>query len=167
MREFLFLNLFIIIHFYFYEIISTTEIKENDKTDENKYINSDKGYLNLPFTLTKSNIPISKIKIGQPEQEINLVLDIGSQRTWISDQYYNSQESTSFQSTQETYSNIQYDFSYSGNIAFETFKIDEKFINNFKFILVNNLQNNNFQGVLSLGHEYDSKHRSLVYEMSK
>ena len=167
MREFLFLNLFIIIHFYFYEIISTTEIKENDKTDENKYINSDKGYINLPFTLTKSNIPISKIKIGQPEQEINLVLDIGSQRTWISDQYYNSQESTSFQSTQETYSNIQYDFSYSGNIAFETFKIDEKFINNFKFILVNNLQNNNFQGVLSLGHEYDSKHRSLVYEMSK
>ena len=167
MREFLFLNLIIIIHFYFYEIISTTEIKENDKTDENKYINSDKGYINLPFTLTKSNIPISKIKIGQPEQEINLVLDIGSQRTWISDQYYNSQESTSFQSTQETYSNIQYDFSYSGNIAFETFKIDEKFINNFKFILVNNLQNNNFQGVLSLGHEYDSKHRSLVYEMSK
>ena len=69
MREFLFLNLIIIIHFYFYEIISTTEIKENDKNDENKYINSDKGYITLPFTLTKSNIPISKIKIGQPEKK--------------------------------------------------------------------------------------------------
>ena len=167
MREFLFLNFFLIIHFYFYKIVSPIENKEIEKKDEIKSMDIDKGYIILPFTLTKSHIPISKIKIGQPEQEINLVLDIGSQRTWVSDQYYNSQESTTYQSTQETYSNIQYDFSYSGISALETFKIDEKVINNFKFILVNNLQNNNFQGVLSLGHEYDSKHRSLVYEMSK
>ena len=167
MRESLLLNSFLFIQFYFYLIISPKETKEIDKSDENKYIKLDKGYIILPFTLTKSNIPFAKIKIGQPEQEINWILDIGSQLTWISDQYYNSQESTSYKPTQETYSNIQYDFSFSGNASFETFKIDEKVINNFKFILVNNLQNNNFQGVLSLGHEYDSKHRSLVYEMSK
>ena len=31
---------------------------------------------------------------------------------------------------------------------------------------MNEFKNNNFKGVLSLGHEYDSKHQSLVYEMS-
>ena len=165
MREVFLLDFLFII--YIFSIVSPKEENEISKNDETENLNSDKGYIILPFTLTKSQIPITKIKIGQPEQEINLVLDIGSQRTWVSDQYYNNQESNTYQSTQESYSNKQYDFSYSGNSALETFKFDEKIIKDFKFILVSNLQNNNFQGVLSLGHEYDSKHRSFVYELSK
>ena len=48
----------------------------------------------------------------------------------------------------------------------ETFEIENKTLEDFQFLLVNEFKNNNFKGVLSLGHEYDSKHQSLVYEMS-
>ena len=165
MKEYLFLSIFLFICFF--DTISTKKDKEKQTDNDSEFLDFDKGYITLPFTLTKSQIPISKLSIGKPSQEINLVLDIGSSRTWISDQYYNSKGSKTYQPLEEAFSKEQYDFSYSGNSALETFKIGDKILQNFKFILVNNLQNNNFQGVLSLGHEYDSKHNSLVYEMSK
>ena len=165
MKEYVFLSIFLFISFF--DTILTKKDKEKQIDNDNEFLDFDKGYITLPFTLTKSKIPISKLSIGKPSQEINLVLDIGSSRTWISDQYYNSKGSKTYQPLEEAFSKEQYDFSYSGNSALETFKIGDKILQNFKFILVNNLQNNNFQGVLSLGHEYDSKHNSLVYEMSK
>ena len=165
MKEYLFLSIFLFICFF--DTILTKKDKEKQIDNDSEFLDFDKGYITLPFTLTKSKIPISKLSIGKPSQEINLVLDIGSSRTWISDQYYNSKGSKTYQPLEEAFSKEQYDFSYSGNSALETFKIGDKILQNFKFILVNNLQNNNFQGVLSLGHEYDSKHNSLVYEMSK
>ena len=165
MKEYLFLSIFLFISFF--DTILTKKDKEKQIDNDSEFLDFDKGYITLPFTLTKSKIPISKLSIGKPSQEINLVLDIGSSRTWISDQYYNNKGSKTYQPLEEAFSKEQYDFSYSGNSALETFKIGDKILQNFKFILVNNLQNNNFQGVLSLGHEYDSKHNSLVYEMSK
>jgi len=51
-------------------------------------------------------------------------------------------------------------------LKMETFEIENKTLEDFQFLLVNEFKNNNFKGVLSLGHEYDSKHQSLVYEMS-
>ena len=165
MKEYLFLSIFLFISFF--DTILTKKDKEKQIDNDSEFLDFDKGYITLPFTLTKSQIPISKLSIGKPSQEINLVLDIGSSRTWISDQYYNSKGSKTYQPLEEAFYKEQYDFSYSGNSALETFKIGDKILQNFKFILVNNLQNNNFQGVLSLGHEYDSKHNSLVYEMSK
>ena len=165
MKEYLFLSIFLFISFF--DTILTKKDKEKQIDNDSEFLDFDKGYITLPFTLTKSQIPISKLSIGKPSQEINLVLDIGSSRTWISDQYYNNKGSKTYQPLEEAFSKEQYDFSYSGNSALETFKIGDKILQNFKFILVNNLQNNDFQGVLSLGHEYDSKHNSLVYEMSK
>ena len=165
MKEYLFLSIFLFISFF--DTILTKKDKEKQIDNDCEFLDFDKGYITLPFTLTKSQIPISKLNIGKPSQEINLVLDIGSPRTWISDQYYNSKGSKTFQPLEETFNKEQYDFSFAGNSALETFKIGDKILQNFKFILVNNLQNNNFQGVLSLGHEYDSKHNSLEYEMSK
>ena len=165
MKEYLFLSIFLFICFF--DTILTKKDKEKQIDNDSEFLDFDKGYITLPFTLTKSQIPMSKLSIGKPSQEINLVLDIGSSRTWISDQYYNNKGSKTYQPLEEAFSKEQYDFSYSGNSALETFKIGDKILQNFKFILVNNLQNNNFQGVLSLGHEYDSKHNSLVYEMSK
>ena len=165
MKEYLFLSIFLFICFF--DTILTKKDKEKQIDNDSEFLDFDKGYITLPFALTKSKIPISKLSIGKPSQEINLVLDIGSSRTWISDQYYNNKGSKTYQPLEEAFSKEQYDFSYSGNSALETFKIGDKILQNFKFILVNNLQNNNFQGVLSLGHEYDSKHNSLVYEMSK
>ena len=164
MKEYLFLSIFLFISFF--DTILTKKDKEKQIDNDSEFLDFDKGYITLPFALTKSKIPISKLSIGKPSQEINLVLDIGSSRTWISDQYYNNKGSKTYQPLEEAFSKEQYDFSYSGNSALETFKIGDKILQNFKFIFVNNLQNNNFQGVLSLGHEYDSKHNSLVYEMS-
>ena len=86
-------------------------------------------------------------------------------RTWVSDQYFRSDQSDTYVATGELDAHKEYDFSYSGVGATETFKVSDKKLEQFKFVLVN-LHNTNFQGVLSLGHEYDSKHKSLVYEMS-
>ena len=124
------------------------------------------GYITLPFTLTENHLPVSQVKIGHPKQDIDLILDIGSTRTWVSDQYFKSKKSDTYVSEDELDAQNQYDFSYSGIASMDTFKVSDKTLDQFKFVLVNNLQNSNFQGVLSLGHEYDSKHRSLVYEMS-
>ena len=48
----------------------------------------------------------------------------------------------------------------------ETFSLADKKLSEFKFLLADNMKNINMKGALSLGHEYDSKHKSLVYEMS-
>ena len=124
------------------------------------------GYITLPFTLSENRLPVSQVKIGKPKQDINVILDLGSTRTWVSDQYYQNKKSSSYSSLDTFDSHNQYDFSYSGILSTETFQVSDKTLDQFKFVLVNNLQNSNFQGVLSLGHEYDSKHNSLVYEMS-
>jgi hypothetical protein len=124
------------------------------------------GYITLPFVLSENNLPVSQIQIGHPKQDVNVILDISSMRTWVSDQYFKSSQSDTYAATDELDSINEYDFSYAGTSSTESFKVSDKKLDQFKFLLVNNLQNCNFQGVLSLGHEYDSKHKSLVYEMS-
>ena len=42
------------------------------------------GLVSIPFsTVTEKNYLIAPVSIGTPEQNLNLVLDIGSERTWI------------------------------------------------------------------------------------
>ena len=140
--------------------------KDKNKGDDPETPEFAVGYITLPFTLTEENLPVSQVKIGKPKQDIDLILDIGSTRTWVSDQYFKSKKSDTYVSEDVLDAQNQYDFSYSGIASMDTFKVSDKTLDQFKFVLVNNLQNSNFQGVLSLGHEYDSKHRSFVYEMS-
>ena len=140
--------------------------KDKKKGDDPETPEFAVGYITLPFTLTEDHLPVSQVKIGHPKQDIDLILDIGSIRTWVSDQYFKSKKSDTYVSEDDLDAQNQYDFSYSGIASMDTFKVSDKTLDQFKFVLVNNLQNSNFQGVLSLGHEYDSKHRSLVYEMS-
>ena len=140
--------------------------KDKNKGDDPETPEFAVGYITLPFTLTEDHLPVSQVKIGKPKQDIDLILDIGSTRTWVSDQYFKSKKSDTYVSEDVLDAQNQYDFSYSGIASMDTFKVSDKTLDQFKFVLVNNLQNSNFQGVLSLGHEYDSKHRSLVYEMS-
>ena len=123
------------------------------------------GYISVKFKITQGML-LAPVKVGTPEQEMNLVIDIGSSRTWISDQSFKKGDSSSFSESNDLEEREQYDFKYSGNAATETFTLANKKLENFKFLLVNNLQNTKMQGALSLGHEYDSKHKSLVYEMS-
>jgi hypothetical protein len=160
MKENFFLILFILIS------ISFTKKDKKKKEPDPETPEFAVGYITLPFTLSENRLPVSKVKIGNPKQDVKVILDLGSTRTWISDQYYNSQKSTSYSSLDTLDSHHQYDFSFSGVLSTETFQVSDKTLEQFKFVLVNNLQNSNFQGVLSLGHEYDSKHNSLVYEMS-
>jgi len=120
------------------------------------------GYISLKFKVSQGML-IAPVKVGTPEQELNLVLDIGSTRTWISDQSFKKGDSSSYSDSGDTETKSQYDFTYSGKSSTETFNLAEKKLSNFKFLLVDNLQNTKMQGALSLGHEYDSKHKSLVY----
>ena len=123
------------------------------------------GYISLKFK-QNGNYLESPIKIGTPPQEMKLILDIGSKRTWISNQYFDRSKSSSFYTKEKHELHSQYDFKYGGLSSMETFEIENKTLEDFQFVLVDELINNNIQGVLSLGHEYDSKHQSLVYEMS-
>ena len=123
------------------------------------------GYISLKFKISQGMLLVP-VKVGTPEQEINLVIDIGSSRTWISDQSFKKGDSSSLDESTDPEEKEQYDFKYSGNAATETFTLANKKLEKFKFLLVNSLQNTKMQGALSLGHEYDSKHKSLVYEMS-
>ena len=143
--------------------LSQPSIEErNREEDDSKII---VGYITLKFKIDQGML-IAPVKIGKPEQELNLVLDIGSTRTWVSDQFFKKSESKTYCDKGENESKTQYDFSYSGISSTETFKLADKKLTEFKFLLVNKLENTNIQGALSLGHEYDSKHKSLVYEMS-
>jgi hypothetical protein len=143
--------------------LSQPSIEErNREEDDSKII---VGYITLKFKINQGKL-IAPVKIGKPEQELNLVLDIGSTRTWVSDQFFKKSESKTYCDKGENESKTQYDFSYSGISSTETFKLADKKLTEFKFLLVNKLENTNIQGALSLGHEYDSKHKSLVYEMS-
>ena len=148
-------------------ILINTGLSQPSLEEEHKEENPEiiVGYITLKFKIIQGKL-VAPVKIGKPEQELNLVLDIGSTRTWVSDQYFKKSDSSTYSDKGEIESKTQYDFSYSGKSSTETFKLAEKKLKEFKFLLVNNLQNANMQGALSLGHEYDSKHKSLVYEMS-
>ena len=157
------LSFILIIYILITISLSQPSIEErNREEDDSKII---VGYITLKFKIDQGML-IAPVKIGKPEQELNLVLDIGSTRTWVSDQFFKKSESKTYCDKGEKESKTQYDFSYSGISSTETFKLADKKLSEFKFLLVNKLENTNIQGALSLGHEYDSKHKSLVYEMS-
>ena len=163
MKSFSLLNLILLISLF---IDSSSKKGKKKKESDPETPEFAVGYITLPFTLSEDHKLISQIQIGHPSQDIQLILDVGSMRTWVSDKYFISSNSDTYVDTGSFDSKNQYDFSYSGISSTETFKVNDKTLEQFKFLLVNNLQNCNFQGVLSLGHEYDSKHVSLVYEMS-
>ena len=155
---------FVLIAFLLINIsLSQPSLEDNNNKEEDTKIIV--GYITLKFKII-DGLLVAPIKIGKPEQELNLVLDIGSTRTWVSDQYFKKSESKTYCDKEEKESKAQYDFSYSGISSTETFKVADKKLTDFKFLLVNKLENTKMQGALSLGHEYDSKHKSLVYEMS-
>ena len=138
-----------------------SSLDDDKKDDEPEMV---VGYISLKFKISQGML-LAPVEVGTPEKEMNLVLDIGSTRTWISDQYFKKVDSTSYSEEEGSESKTQYDFTHSGMPSTETFNLAEK-MTNFKFLLVDNLQNTKMQGALSLGHKYDSKHKSLVYEMS-
>lgn len=140
---------------------SLKKLNSNEEEEEEVPV----GYIPLNFKIS-SGLLLAPVSIGNPEQEMNLVIDIGSMRTWVSNEHFDKSKSDTYVDKEETDTKKQYDFSYSGKTSTETFKLGDKILEEFKFVLVNSIENTNFNGALSLGHEYDSKHESLVYEMS-
>ncbi|MCQ2819028.1 MAG: pepsin-like aspartyl protease [archaeon] len=121
---------------------------------------SDKQYLVIPF------------KIGTPEQKMNLILDIGSERTWLSKEIYNKTSSTSYVSldTPDKHSNEFY--SISGTVSTDHFSFgdteeDKKILKAFQFVYVDSVRgDDSIKGVISFGREYDTKRYSIVYKLS-
>ena len=127
------------------------------------------GLVSIPFsTVTEKNYLIAPISIGTPEQNLNLVLDIGSERTWIYMEEYTRQSSTSYVDIEYPPESLTQDeFAYSGTLSNETFKIGEKEVNDFTFLLADKITGStDIKGALSLGREYDSKKFSMVYRLT-
>ena len=126
------------------------------------------GTATIMFKLATDNeLLLAPLKIGTPPQEVNVILDIASERTWIHMNTFKSSQSSSYSSENQLDERVQDSFSYRGYRSKETFILENKTLENFLFLQVDQVQNNNkFNGVLSLGREYDSKYYSIVYRLS-
>ena len=110
-----FLNIFSLIIILNIITISFTQpsLDDDKKDDEPEMV---VGYISLKFKISQGML-LAPVKVGTPEQEMNLVLDIGSTRTWISDQYFKKGDSESYKEEGGTEKKTQYDFTYSGKSA--------------------------------------------------
>ena len=127
------------------------------------------GTIPLKFTVEKidsDELLTTKLKIGDPQQEITLILDIGAERTWILKDNYKYSLSKTYSTENILDKRIQDTFSYSGYKSKDTFTIGNKTLDNFLFLIVEKVENKNFKGILSLGREYDTKYFSLAYRLS-
>ena len=152
--------------FYFLLIIKIIKGLYIDDDDDDI---PESGTIPLKFTIEKidsEELLTTKIKIGDPPQEITLILDIGADRTWILKDNYKYSLSKTYSTDNDFDKRIQDNFSYSGVKSKETFTIGNKTLENFLFLLVEKIENKNFNGVLSLGREYDKKYFSLAYRLS-
>ena len=126
------------------------------------------GIINLNFTYLKEDELLKvPVKIGDPPQNIEMILDLSSERTWVSDEIYLSNNSKDYKTDKFIDSREQGFFGYKGFWSRDTFILGNQTLKKFDFILVNQIINNDkFKGVLSLGREYDSKKFSLAYRLS-
>ena len=98
------------------------------------------GYISLKFNQS-SNYLVSSVKIGTPPQEIDLILDIGSERTWVSNKFFDKSKSSSYFTKDVFETHKEYDFKYNGIACMDTFEIENKTLEDFQFILVDELIN--------------------------
>ena len=126
------------------------------------------GIININFTYIKEEELLKvPIKIGEPSQNVEMILDLSSERTWVSENIYLYNNSNKFKTDHFIDSREEGDFSYKGYWSRDTFILGDTILEKFDFLLVNQIINNNkFKGVLSLGREYDSKRFSLAYRLS-
>ena len=109
------------------------------------------GTATIMFKLATDNeLLLAPLKIGTPPQEVNVILDIASERTWIHMNTFKSSQSSSYSSENQLDERVQDSFSYRGYRSKETFILENKTLENFLFLQVDQVQNNNkFDGVLS------------------
>lgn len=126
------------------------------------------GIISVPFDLVSlDRYMIVPIALGTPPQEMSLVVDIGSDRTWIYKDTFQKDKSTTFFEQDSLDIKTQSDFSYQGSWTEERITFGSDAINHFNILFVDLIEGNErFLGALSFGREYDSKKFSLVYRLS-
>ena len=151
-----------------YYIIITIILIEIVKSKEEQY-----GIVKLPFKIIQDKEYMSsEFKIGTPEQNISLIVDLGSERTWLTKDIYQKSSSSSYNSldTPDKQSNELY--SFEGIVSTDNFNFgekeeDKKVLRNFQFVNVDTYKgDNDIKGVISFGKEYDTKRFSIVYKLS-
>ena len=85
-------SILIIFSFLFISNCAPTLDEEQKKEDEPEMV---VGYISVKFKINQGML-VAPIKAGTPEQEMNVVLDIGSPRTWISDQSFKKDDSSTY-----------------------------------------------------------------------
>ena len=135
----------------------------------NCFRNADEsGLVSVEFSIvTEDHLLIAPVSIGTPEQELALILDIGADKTWIHKDIYTSQASTSYKDLEIEDSIDEEIIKAEGNLATETFKVNETKLDEFSFLKADTISGySKIQGVLSLGREYASKKFSFVYRLT-
>ena len=135
----------------------------------NCFRNADEsGLVSVEFSIvTEDHLLIAPVSIGTPEQELALILDIGADKTWIYKDIYTSQASTSYKDLEIEDSIDEEIIKAEGNLATETFKVNETKLDEFSFLKADTISGySKIQGVLSLGREYASKKFSFVYRLT-
>ena len=111
-----------------------------------------------------------KISIGTPKKEAKLLLDIGSDISWINSNIFQKEKSTTLNDKKTNVTKIFYDIDIKGQWVKDVFTfLDEDFlIENFDFILTTEYKGNTaLNGGLSLANKYLNKEFCVLHRMKQ
>ena len=120
--------------------------------------------------LPKSNLLLVKISIGTPKKEAKLLLDIGSDISWINSNIFQKEKSTTLNDKKANVTKIFYDIDIKGQWVKDVFTfLDEDFlIENFDFILTTEYKGNTaLNGGLLLANKYLNKEFCVLHRMKQ
>ena len=120
--------------------------------------------------LPKSNLLLVKTSIGTPKKEAKLLLDIGSDISWINSNIFQKEKSTTLNDKKTNVTKIFYDIDIKGQWVKDVFTfLDEDFlIENFDFILTTEYKGNTaLNGGLSLANKYLNKEFCVLHRMKQ
>lgn len=124
------------------------------------------------YVVTAKRLLITPIFIGKEKKEINLVIDIGTEYSWLSQEIYSQKDSKTFFLDPDDVVRLSEnnDGQYKGILSYDSIYIDNEnnkpSINEFPFLSVKELSDNfKYKGVLSLANQYKSKYNSFVSGM--
>ena len=120
--------------------------------------------------LPKSNLLLVKISIGTPKKEAKLLLDIGSDISWINSNIFQKEKSTTLNDKKTNVTKIFYDIDIKGQWVKDVFTfLDEDFlIENFDLILTTEYKGNTaLNGGLSLANKYLNKEFCVLHRMKQ
>lgn len=102
------------------------------------------------YIVTEQKYLIVPISIGSPVKLMNLVIDINSDYTWLSENLFSQNQSDSYKALNDHIDITQDDFSYNGVLSIDQLSILNMKIDQFHFGLIKEIKNNpHYLGVIS------------------